>query len=228
MIAIETKFGTLEVKDIGINQQKWVTIESQSVEFNKKDFYIKEFNSSFSTYTLLGSNSDEQFVFLTELCARTESMREWFAAISINYSNTTQLPLYLKDTVTPSKYKDVQKKLLEIKDELALIVVKRNDLSVKYTADLKQLQAAEKDVVKKTIGDDNILKIVSLTTESLPLSIQMQIQSYTAESEHLDISDNRRRYAQECLAKFKTALIKLDTESTIDDVDELIQEIALK
>jgi hypothetical protein len=227
-MSIETSQGLLEIEEIGSDRNKWVTIESQSVSFNKQDFYIEEFESSFPEYKLIGSNSKEKFKFLTELCARTKVMKLWFSTVTINYSNTTQLPLYLKDSVSPMEYKHVQGKLLEIKSELTKIVEKRNVISAKYTAELEKLEAEEKAVVKKTIGANNILKIVSLTTESLPLSIQMKIQSYTSESEDLDISDNKRRFAQECLAKFKTALIKMDKVSSIEDIDVLIEEISLK
>jgi hypothetical protein len=227
-MAIETSQGLLEIEEIGSDSNKWVTINSQSVSFDKQGFYIKEFEDSFPTYNLVGSNSEEKFKFLTELCARTKVMKLWLATVTINYSNTTQLPLYLKDSVTPAEYKCVQEKLLDIKSELSKIVEKRNVISAKYTADLNKLEAEEKAVVKKTIGANNILKIVTLTTQSLPLSVQMKIQAYTSESDDLDISDNRRRFAQECLAKFKTALIKMDKESTIDDIDVLLDEISLK
>lgn len=225
---LETSLGVLEIEDVGLEKDGWVTISSQSVTFDKKDYYINEFNKNFPNYKLLGSDDSERFNFLTELCARNEAMRTWFAAVSIKYSDTTQLPLYLKDAVTPSEYKIIQGKLLLLKDRVAEFVDRRNELSVQYNADLKELRAKEKDVVGKTIGDDNLMKIVSLTTESLPLSIQMKIQSYSSESDNLDIADNRRRIAQEYLAKFKTSLIKMNAESEIEDVDVLLNEIALK
>jgi len=148
--------------------------------------------------------------------------------VSIKYSNTTQLPLYLKDRVAPEAYKRVQEGLLEIKEELASIVKERNELAAKYTADLERLKVREREVVKKTIGDNNILKIVSLTTTSLPLSIQMKIQSYMANSPDADIADNRRRLAQEYLAIFKAELIDINNTKPIKDIDALIEEIQLK
>lgn len=225
---INTNFGELDIQDPGADEGGWVTIASQSITFDKNDFFIRKFNEDFPAYTLLGSNSQEKFIFLSELCARTPAMRMWFASVSIYYSDSTQLPLYLKDVVAPDEYKAVQEKLLVLKDELARITKKRNELAAKYSADLNQLNVDEKVVVKKTIGADNIMKIVTLSTESLPLSIQMKIQSYMANSSDADVADNRRRLAQEYLAKFKTALIKLDKVNKITDIDGLIEEISLK
>jgi len=225
---ITTDFGELNIDEPGSNEGNWITIESQSITFDKNDFFIRKFNNDFPTYTLLGSNNLERYTFLSELCARTPTMRKWYASVQISYSDSTQLPLYLKDVVAPDEYKAVQEKLLILRDELAVITKKRNDLAAKYSADLNQLRVDEKVVVKKTIGADNIMKIVTLTTESLPLSIQMKIQSYMANSSDADVADNRRRLAQEYLAKFKTALIKLDKVSKIADIDGLIDEISLK
>lgn len=223
-----TSFGVLDINEPGDIENDWITIQSQSVTFDRRDFFINKFQSDFPAYTLLGSNNLEKFKFLSELCSRTPTMRRWFASISLQYSDSTQLPLYLKDVVAPDEFKAVQEKLLMLKDELARITKKRNDLAVKYSADLEQLNAEEKIVVKRTIGADNVTKIVTLTTECLPLSIQMKIQSYMANSSDADVADNRNRLAQEYLAKFKTGLIKLAKENKILDVDSLIDEIAIK
>jgi len=225
---IEYSQGVLNINEPSPDQNDWTVIKSQSVSFDKNRFYIDEFNKDFPNYKLLGSSDLEKFIFLSELCARNEAMTKWLATVSIKYSNTTQLPLYLKDRVAPDVYKRVQEGLLEIKEELASIVKERNDLSAKYTADLERLKVREREVVKKTIGDDNILKIVSLTTTSLPLSVQMKIQSYMANSPDADIADNRRRLAQEYLAIFKAELIDINNTSPIKDIDALIEEIQLK
>jgi hypothetical protein len=225
---IEYSNGTINITEPRPDQNDWTVIKSQSVSFDKNQFYVDEFNKDFPDYTLLGSNDLDKFIFLSELCARNPAMTKWFAATAIKYSNTTQLPLYLKNRVAPDVYKRVQDGLLELKDELAKIVKERNDLAAQYTADLDRLKLKERNVVKKTIGDDNILKIVSLTTESLPLSIQMKIQSYMANSPDADVADNRRRLAQEYLAIFKAELIDINAQSPIKDLDALIEEIQLK
>lgn len=228
IMKIGTSFGVLDINEPSGSEKDWVTIQSQSITFDRRDFFINKFQTDFPSYTLLGSNNLEKFKFLSELCSRTPTMRKWFAAVSLQYSDSTQLPLYLKDVVAPDEYKAVQEKLLLLKDGLARVTKKRNDLAVKYSADLDQLNAEEKIIVKKTIGADNITKIVTLTTECLPLSIQMKIQSYMANSSDADVADNRSRLAQEYLAKFKTSLIKLDKAGKIDNIDALIDEIAVK
>lgn len=224
----ESSYGNFVLDDVIGNEDDWITIQSQTVTYDKNEFFIEQFNLDFPSYKILGSNNLEKFTFLSELCGRKEIMRKWFAATSIKYSNTTQLPLYLKDGVAPNDYKRVQDNLIKLKDELAKIIKKRNELAEKYSSDLAELEKEERSVVKKTIGDDNVLKIVSLTTESLPLSIQMKIQSYTAGSADADLADNRRRLAQEYLARFKTSLIKLNKAKKITDIDALLKEIEIK
>jgi hypothetical protein len=224
----DTSFGKVNLDEVGKTEDDWITIASQSVTIDKNRFYIDEFKSDFPNYTLLGSNDLEKFKFLSELCGRSPELRKWYASVTIRYSDTTQLPLYLKNSVAPDEYNRVQEKLLALKDKLAVIIKKRNDLSAKYSADLERINEEEREVVNKTIGDDNIVKIVSLTTESLPLSIQMRIQSYMANSSDADVADNKRRLAQEYLAKFKVALIKLSNENPNLNIDDLVSELQLK
>jgi hypothetical protein len=225
---IDSTIGTIDIADPSEDQNNWIIIKSQSVTFDKSEFFIKEFTKDFSNYKLLGSSDYEKFTFLSELCGRMPAMTKWFAATSIKYSDTTQLPLYLKQGVAPDVYNRVQKGLLTIKKEQADIVDERDKLAKQYAKDLEALKIKEANIVKKTIGDDNILKIVSLTTECLPLSIQMKIQSYMANSSDADVADNRRRLAQEYLALFKSELININNKSRINDIDALIEEIQLK
>jgi hypothetical protein len=225
---ITTDFGDLNIDDVGPDEDGWVTIQSQSVTFDKTSFFIGKFNEDFPAYNLSGSNDDEQFTFLSELCARTPAMRKWFAAVSVIYSNTTQLPLYLKDKLSPGDYKSVQDKMLILKDELAEVIKERNLEAAKYTAALERLRQKELDIARKTTRADNVMKIMLLNTEALPLSIQLKIQAYMPSGQDLDVADGRRRLAQEYLAKFKCALLDLNEKDPNLDVEALVKEIELK
>lgn len=223
-----TDYGDLIIDQVDANEDGWITIQSQSITFDKTRYFIDQFNKDFPNCTLLGNDDSDKFTFLSELCARTPSMRKWFASVSVSYSDTTQLPLYLKNRVAPDEYKSVLNKILILKDELASVVKERNDLARKYTRDLEALNNKERAITEKTIGTDNVMKIVYLTTESLPLSIQLRIQGYMANSSDIDIVDSRRRLAQEYLAKFKIALLDLNKINPKMNVNKIVQEIELK
>lgn len=224
----ESDFGVLNVNDPAISEDGWITIQSQSVVYNKAEFVVEAFNRDFPGYNVLGYNIDEKFNFVTELCSRQPALREWYALTSLAYSDTTQLPLYLKESVAPDHYKRIQDKLLEMKDDLAQIVRARVELAEKYTEDLKRLKIEEQNIIKRSLGVDNVLKIVNLSTECLPLSIQMMIQGYNPKDHDLDVADSRRRIAQEYLAQFKIGLLKLNDENPNLDVDKLIEHLQLK
>lgn len=228
VLNIDTSKGKLVVEDVAVNEDDWIVIKSQSVVYDKQSFIISQFMADFPNFTILGTDDIEKFKFLTELCGRQPALRRWFAAVSIKYSDTTQLPLYLKDRVAPDEYKTIQENLLKMKDELAEIVNKRNDLAVKYSADLDNLKDQEDSIIKKSIGGNNVMKIINLSTEALPLSIQMRIQSYDPKTSDIDLSDSKRRIAQEYLIKFKIALLDLVKEQQLIDIDALLNEIELK
>lgn len=228
VININSSFGDLVVEDVTLKEEEWIVVKSQSISYDKPSFIIKQFNTDFPSYTVLGTNDMEKFTFINELCARQPALRKWFAAVSVKYSDTTQLPLYLQDRVAPDQYKTILENLLNMKDELADIVKARNDLAVKYSADLESLRKREESIVKKSVGGDNIMGIINLTTEALPLSLQMKIQSYDVKTVDIDLADSKRRLAQEYLVKFKIALLDFVKENPEVNLDNLINEIQLK
>lgn len=225
---IDTNFGRISISEPVADEEKWVTFPSESAEFNKAGFFIKKFKEDFPEYSLLGKEDKDKLKFLTELCARMPITRKWFSSVSLKYSNNSQLPLYFKDAVTPEVFMDVQGKITNMKDELASVIKERNDLAAKYTADLELLNTKEKEIIKKNLGHDNIMKILFMKTEALPFSIQMKIQSYMPSGSDIEVADSRRRLAREYLAKFKVELLKMNKEKPDLDVDILLSEIQLK
>lgn len=227
-IEINTELGKLVVEEASLNPDDWIVIKSQSKVFDKESFIVSEFIKDYPGFTPLGSNDSEKFKFITELCGRQPALRAWYAASSVKYSDTTQLPLYLDKCVDPEEYAIIQDNLLRMKDELAVVVKARNDLAAKYNSDLEALRKREADIISKSTGGNNAMKIVNLTTEALPLSIQMKIQSFDVKTGDLDIADSRRRLAQEYLAKFKIALFEFVKDNPTVDLDSLINSIQLK
>jgi hypothetical protein len=214
--------------EVGALEEDWIVVKSQSVTFDKNDFFIKQFNKDFPNFKLLGSGNFEKFTFLAESCARSPIMREWFASVSIKYSETTQLPLYLKNKVAPDDYKIYLERILELKDELSQIVLSRNNLAIQYNKDLAELKEQEDIIIKRSIGQDNILKILYLNTECLPFSIQLKVQGYEPKNPDVDVATSKRRLAQEYLVQFKIALLDLVKEKPDLDIDSLLQEVAIK
>jgi hypothetical protein len=94
---------------------------------------------------ILGTNlcarfwQKEKFTFLFGLCSRQPGLHGWFNSVDIKFSETTQLLLYPKSRFTLAISKKRMRIVLDMKEELAKIIKKRNDLAEKYSNDLKQL-----------------------------------------------------------------------------------------
>jgi hypothetical protein len=227
-MTIKTSQGNINVDPVGPDQDEWFTIKSQSVTFSKQDFFIDQFESSFPDSVLLGSTNESKFKFLNELCSRKRVLQNWYSSVSLKYSNSTQLPLYLKYRVDPSEFKRIQDKMLSMKDKLSNTIIERKKAADVFKQTIDLIEAKENKIIEDSTSGDNIMKIVNLSTESLPFSIQLLIQGYTPTNVDEDLADNKRRYAQEQLAKFKIALLKLNEENENIDIDKLIEEIELK
>lgn len=224
----ESKQGIIEFEEVGVNEDDWITIKSQSVSFDKCSFFVDAFRRDYPAFNLLGSNDVEKFDFLAEACGKSPTFRNWFASVSIKYSDTTQTPLFLKNRVAPDEYKVLMDQVLVIKNELSQIVKSRNDLAIEYNRNLTRLKEQEDRIVSRLIGQNSTLKILYLNSECLPFSIQLKIQGYNPQNVDTDITTSKRRLTQEYLAKFKIALLDLVKEKPEVDIDALLDELAVK
>lgn len=227
-ITFGTSVGDLNIEQPSFNEDEWIVVRSASETTDKSKFFVTAFDKDFPSIVLAGKDSGEKYAYLCDLCSRSRNLKRWLAATQLSYSNTAQLPLYLKDSVEPADYRIVQDNILVLKSELKVISAERKRISEKYSSDLDALDMREADIVKKVVGDDNIMKILLLTSDCLPLSLQIKIKEYKPTSEDAKTARNRRALSQEYLAKFKAELLRINAEVPNFDVDALVEELSLK
>lgn len=227
-IKVEHKDGFIEFNQPDKSEDNWVIIKSESVAYDKKRLILDKFKSDFPHLPISGSDDDVKYDNLTRLCGRTRELARWYAQASLLYSDLTQLPLYLKDHVEPGSYTKIKEKILVLNKKAAANAVTRRELAIEYENKIKRLDSEYKSDVSKFIGSDKILKIITLTAEAMPASLQLALDNYTPADKEVDIGESRKRYAREMLVQFKIKLLEIIEADPSVEIDDLITSMALK
>lgn len=227
-IKVGYKDGFIEFNQPDKSEDNWVVIKSESVVFDKKALILAKFTEDFPNLPISGVDDDVRFDVLTRLCSRTRALSRWYAQASLLYSDLTQMPAYLEGQVAPSDYAGIKDKILILNRKIAKDAEARRELARDYERKLKKLEEDAEIETAKIIGNDKVFEIITLTSEAMPSSLQLAIESYTPSDKSLEIGESRKKYAREMLIQFKVKLLQLIKADPTINIKRLIDEISLK
>jgi hypothetical protein len=226
--SFKTDFGDIVIDDISDNIDNWIVKDAEVIEYSKATVLVEAFESQFPHIKLLGNSDDEKFDYLTNLVSRSDKLLQWFALEKVNYSELTQLPSYLTDVIDKSEFKKIRSKITEVNNVIADFAEQRAKLALEYKANLRKLERQLDAKIDKSIGNDNVVKVLTLTSQSMPLSLINAIESYNPQTSDINFDEKKKLYARELLTRFKVSLLKKVNEDPDIDIDTLIDEISLK
>lgn len=210
------------------NIDEWKVKKAQTHSFSKESEIVTAFNNDFPSIKLLGETDEEKYDFLTNVCSRSSSLLEWFANQKIIYSELAVLPNYLEDKITPSEYTQLKDQIKIVNDTIAEFTNRRIDESEKYKRKIKELNLELDNRLQNIKVNNNVLKILTLTSQSLPLSMAVALQEYNAKTDVSDFEEKQKLYVRELLTEFKIALLEVNKNNPEVDIDRLIEDISLK
>jgi hypothetical protein len=218
----------IDVKDNQKDMNGWVVIENQSFSFDKTEIIHDEFIKDWPHIKLFGESTQDRYDLICRLASRSPEMSEWLSLKNILYSDTTQMPTWVKGYVDPNEYKLRARKLLVLSDLSAEYADKKSAAAREYTAAIRKLESEQALKARKIMDGDNVLKILCLNSSSLPISLQLAIEGYTPADKQQDISESRKVYAREMLIQFKIALLNAWKNQNISDIDDVVRELKTK
>lgn len=227
-ISIKTSYGDIVINDVSDEIDGWIVKDAEVIEYSKATVIVESFEKQFPHIKLLGNDDSTKFDYLTNLVSRSDKLFQWFALEKIKYSELTQLPSYLKGRIDASEFSSIQKKISCVNDVIADFADQRAKLAIEYKNNLKKLQKKMDASIDKTIADDKVIKVLTLTTQSLPLSMINAIESYSPRTSDINFDEKKKLYARELLTLFKVDLLDKIKDNPDLDVDLLIDEISLK
>jgi hypothetical protein len=206
----------------------WTVKKAEVVQYCKEEVIVKAFEEKFPHISLLGDSFESKFEFIGGLVSRNENLLEWFSLEKLKYSELAQLPSYLKDLIEPKQFVDLQEKVSNINLVISDYTARRAVAAKEYQDKLSKIDAEMKGKVNFIKGEDKIMKVLTLTSQSLPLSMAAALERYNVKSTEVDFADKKKLYVRELLTNFKVSLLKLIKEDPDIDIDYIISEITLK
>lgn len=218
--SFEASGKTYKIEDISEDFSEWTVVRQESYKLNKDELIVRKFREEFNFEI-------KDYKELTNTCSRSRAFTDWLINANLTYSEEAELPLFLKDVVEPKHFNILQSSLTEINKKISEFSIKKRNLAEKYKSDLAEIQKNEDLETKRVKEKDKMLKILSLNSQYLPFSLQLQIERYTPKDEE-NSQESREVYARECLIKYKRSLCQLVNDEPLVDIDKVIDANMLK
>lgn len=211
---------TYQIDEVGDNFEDWTVVKQESYKLSKEKIIVDKFNEEFKFIV-------KDYKELTNACSRSKAFTEWLINANIAYSEEAELPLFIKDVIEPEHFSKLQTELTLINRKIADYSIRKRDLAERYKSDLKELQIKEEQETSKMKQKDKLLEVLSLNSQYLPFTLQLQIERYTPKDEE-NSQESREVYARECLIKYKRALCQIVVDNPSVDITEVINSNMLK
>lgn len=195
--------------------EKWNFEVDKNYLPDKDKFIEDEFERAFGQ--LLESD------LIYKLVGRNDAVKEWLVETNAKYEISVQCPQYFKEYMSDEEYKDLSK---EINIYNSLNREEAEDirvLSENYKKELNKISNKYK-VKKDAITTNPRLRVLTLNSTKLPISLSLAIENYTPK----DLTDlnSKRTYARETLIRYKQVLLQCIKDGK--DVDALINDLSSK
>lgn len=201
------------------DEKEWFITKSQKISITKDAFMLRAFNEDFPQFSV------KDFSDLVSLVSRSVALQDWFALQSANFIRTIELPGFLSDVVKPEKYNSIKESLSSYNKALAEEGKQIKALSEKFDEDLKRIKNNTSKVVSSILSDP-IVRVLTMKTSEMPISLQIKINNYTPKTD--DVTQSRDRYAQEMLFSYQRSLVKLIGDKPNVNIDSVINGLSLK
>jgi hypothetical protein len=213
--------GDLEVKLPDETLDNWVVVKQQSIKYVKGDIILEKFNKDFPHAVV------DSYDVICDLASRSTKISEWLVNANTIYSELAEMPLYLDGLVEPKIYKGLTQDIQRINETIGSFSQSRQQLAEKYKSELKILEKKEKEAINKIKGDNKFLRVLTLNTTSLPLTLQLMINGYSPSNSE-NLQESQKVFAREMLINYKVSLIKKIIEDPNFKVDIVIDDNQLK
>lgn len=203
----------------------WITVKQEIYRPDKDQFVYDRFVASYPNIKLDDSKSlTENVKVIYALCSRSEVLNYWLSKVNVEYSLDAGTPTFYKNLVEPTVFMNATKTLTKINDISSAEALELQAAAFEYKEKIKRISANFNKERKNKIGNDKLLRILTIKSTQLPLSLQMAIENYTPAQD----APTQRAYAREILIQFKVSLIEEMNKNPDFDIDKYLEAISVK
>lgn len=193
----------------------WYAVIEDDMEPDKDKFILNKFNNDFPNSTV----DDVSLIY--GLASRSKIVREWYALANASFILDVQCPEYYKDAISNSEYEECSLKISMINRNIAEKTKEEQELAEKYK--LERLSISNKWSKKnESLVSNTKVRIMTLTSEELPVSIQLLIEKYTPSS--ASDQNAKKRYAKEMLIRYKLLLLNNTKDMSLEQLNAYLLE----
>lgn len=202
------------------DDQNWVTVDQQSFTIEKSVFILDKFRNDFPNIIV------SDYTELLDVMNRSAVLKEWFARISLEYANSIQLPLSVKEFFTPIEYQNQFKEIEKYRSNLAKQSNEIEEAAKEFDNKIKSINLKYDSKNNEILGSSRMLPVLTMNLEKLPISLSLLISKYRVS---VDEDTNKTRiFARELLIQYQRALLRvLKDNETVNPID-LINDLSVK
>jgi len=206
----------------------WNIIAEESYQPDKEAYIVEAFERDFpAQYKALVDALDNKelgniFTKLMGTISRSTALTRWLSGITAAYSLEANLPVYMKDYVSKEDFKKAQTEVNKYNRVVKSESEERQKAAEEYKLKMEDIDkkfSKQKDVYL----NNNLLTIITLQANRLPLSIALKIENYTPQD---DAAPSQRYYARELLTTFKICLLEILRSDPTININSLIDSLA--
>jgi len=215
------QFGNMKIEVEPIKQDfnDWATIKGESYTPDRAEFILDRFKQDFPEH------GEVSYDLLMATISRSKPLSRWLAQTNLDYSVSAQVPEYFKDHVEPDEFNKSSKIITQYNK---LLAEESQETQAAAAAYQKRIDDINKKYValKEKYTRDNLVRILTMQSNELPITLQLAIENYTPEADAS--APDKRRYAREMVINYKVSLLKILKENPDIDINDVITRLSVK
>lgn len=216
----KTSIGEININGVPDKVDDWIIIKDEKYRPDKDKFILDQFRKDYPHVPV----KDCQQVY--NLGSRSSVIAEWLGRNNIQYSLIQETPTYFRDLVGPDSFRSLSNKIQKINKIQVNKAKEEEAAAFEYKNKIKEINKKYNILIEKEKEFNKELKVLTLSTNSLPLTIQLAIDNYVPGDD--PTSPDKKSFAREMLIRFKQSLIKIIKDNPSVNIDEIIDEFSVK
>lgn len=198
----------------------WIIIKDEKYRPDKDKFILDQFKKDYPHVPVINCQQ------VYNLGSRSSVIAEWLGRNNVQYSLIQETPTYFRDLVGAESFKNLSNKIQKI-NKIQLEKAREEEAaSIEYKNKIKEINLKYSSLINKEKEYNKELKVLTLNSTALPLTIQLAIENYVPGDDAT--SPDKKSFAREMLIRYKQSLINLIKQNPSINIDEVIDEFAVK
>lgn len=153
------------------------------------------------------------------LVGRSSVIADWYASVMLKFREGVGLPVHVQDLLNVDEFNECKEMINKLNARTASLSKAKQDAAVEYKNKLARIDDEYKDI-QDTKDSNDLLFILTLTSNDLPLGVIDRIADYTPK----DVNDplTTKIFAREQLLRYQRFLITKHKEG--EDIKERVAQ----